>query len=69
MHCLLLLANLLFLLVRIVRNIDFDTQLIPQPVDTRTLGTNDASDEFSVDIEFGRLSEVIRASMSCAKLC
>ena len=55
MHCLLLLPNLLFLLVRIVRNVNFDTQLIPQSVDARTLGTNNASDEFSVDIELGRL--------------
>lgn len=55
MDGLLLLADLLFLVIRFVRDIHLDTQLISQFIDTSTLSTDDTTDIFPFNLELGRL--------------
>lgn len=54
---LFLTTSVLFLVlfVKVVGYIHLDAELVPEFVDTSTLGTNDAADIFPVDVKFGEL--------------
>jgi hypothetical protein len=51
MRSLLLLATVLFLLIHLVRDIHLNTELITELVDTRSLGTNNASNKFTLNVK------------------
>jgi hypothetical protein len=44
-------ASLLFFLLDIIREINFDPKLVPQFVDTGTMRTDDTPYELSIDVE------------------
>lgn len=55
MDRLLFLPTFLLFLVRIISNIDLDTELVAEFVYTRALCTDNASNEFPINVEFRRL--------------
>jgi hypothetical protein len=48
---LLFLANSCFLFVILIRDIHFDAQRITEPVNANTIGTNNATNVFTIDNE------------------
>lgn len=60
LNSLLLFTGLFLFLVNIIRNVDFDTELVTKPVDTSPLRTNNPAYVLPVDLEFCRLRKPIK---------
>jgi hypothetical protein len=52
---LLFLTTFLLAFIDFVGDVDFDTKLVTQLVDARTVSANDTTNKFPIDIELGRL--------------